>query len=214
MQGCAKGDVRHIVALIAGFWDFVDRFPAVIRGTFSTIPEGTAPTLAKFLRRSASILSGTLAGMEEDERAHRALWLKSAEMVDLDVQQLMSWKVLPEIDRISTSIEEAEIAEKLLGFVAVEIVAEGISNFLAHSPNFVAVMGQKGMGWFRIHLVHPNDGTTHEDIAYKAAHQMFLAAGKEPTEETLNATIQNCVDLFISGARACAQSFVHEQATV
>ena len=207
MEGCATGDVRFIVALLAGFWDFVDRFPAIIRGTFKTISVGTDPRFTKFLQRASERLSGMLSGMEMDERGHRALWLKSAGMVDLDVQKLMSWRVLPEIDKISTIMEQAELRKKLLYFVAAQIVAEGISIFLSKAPCFEKVMGQKGLSWFRVHVVHPNDGTTHEDIAYKAAYQIFVKTGDEPTEESINATIQECVDLFIDGALACCDTF-------
>jgi hypothetical protein len=207
MAGCATGDARFIVALLAGFWDFVDRFPAIIRGTFNTISQGTDPRFTRFLQRASQRLAGMLSGMESDERAHRALWLKSASMVDLDVQKLMSWRVLPEIDRISTVIDQAEVRKKLLYFVAVEIVAEGISNFLSNSSAFEKVMGQKGLSWFRVHAVQPNDQTTHEEIAYRAAYQLFMKAGEDLTEERLNTTIQECVDLFIKGASACCDAF-------
>ncbi len=206
MKGCATGDIKYIVALLAGFWDFVDRFPAIIRGTFMNIPAGS-PKLQKFLRRAAGKLSGTLTGMEEDERNHRTLWLKAAGMVDLNLEKLMGWKVLPEIDLISSSIERAEIRKKLLYFVAVEIVAEGISKYLSQYAAFEKVMGQKGMGWFKAHLVHPTDGTTHEDIAYRAAYQMYQAAGEIPSEEKINFVVQECVDLFSAADRACIHSF-------
>ncbi len=207
MQGCAAGDVKFIVALLGGFWDFVDRFPAIIRGTFTDMPENISPRLKKFLRRAAPTLSGTLAEMEKDERSHRALWLRSAAMVDLDEKRLMEWVVLPEIDRISITLDKASPATKLLYFVAVEIVAEGISDFLNSSTAFKEVLGKQGMGWFRVHVVHPADGTTHEDIAYKAAVQMLEADGKEPTEKEINDAVQVCVDLFIDAARACNVKF-------
>lgn len=211
MKSCATGGKKEIRALMAGFWNFVHRFPGIINGTFTVMPSHKiSEKLGKFLKRSAPTLSGTLKEMENDERNHRFLWLNASSVVGLDLDALNQWQVLEEIDKISMSISQADVKEKLLAFVAVEIVAEGISQYLCRSPYFRESMGSKGLGWFNVHTVHPDDGTTHEDIAYRVVLQIYQADGTNVSGKMINGTVQKYVDMFIVAAGACHNTFVTE----
>lgn len=214
MGGCAKGNLDYLGALFAGHWDFVYRFPSIIAATFTTIPSEASLKIQKFLRRSGGRLAGTLKEMERDEKNHRVLWENAASIVGLDYDALVRGKVLPEIDKISTSISEAELQEKLLAFVAVEIVAEGISRCLHEEVRLKEIMGTKGMAWFKVHVVHANDGTTHEDIAYNVVFQIYRAKETPINEKEINRIIQKYVDLFIEGAEACRVAFTKEGVSI
>ncbi len=218
MQGCTRGDIRYVRALLAGYWNFVERFPEIIEGTFSTIPSdipGQAETRPnKFLRRAARILAGTLESMQNDERQHRVLWLKSAAKAGLGYSDLTGWRVLSEVEDISSVIGAANVRTKLLYFAAVEIVAEGISKCLSESDRFRGIMENEGMRWFDVHLRHPENVTTHEDLAYQAVERLFQEEGIEPTEQGIDEDIQVGVDLFIRAAQACATQFAGSRVPV
>ena len=203
MQGCQQCDRRALEALYCGYWNFVDTFPEIIQSTYREAPGGEAQT-RRFLRRAASILAGTLEGMEADERAHRTLWIKSAAEFGITETHLYEWPVVNEIKAIShTMSAETLLQRRLLQFVATEIVAEGISNCLAASDAFKERAGARGMGWFNVHLLHPDDETTHEAIAYNTAFLLMRESGTAADEISVGAQVQNGVDLFISAANAC-----------
>ena len=207
MHGCALGG-NFPQALLGGFWHFVDEFPGIIHGTYANVPSAANEAVRRFLKRSAPILAGTLKGMEDDERTHRTLWIRSAGRAGLSEDQLHRWKVLPEIESLTEAIRtERDFGRRLLYFVAVEIVAEGIACYLSQAPRFVEVMGEEGMQWFDVHRVHPDEATTHEAIAYKLALSVKRAADEPIDEKSIDADIQRCVDWFFSGAVACAREF-------
>jgi len=210
MRGCAEGS-GYPRALLGGFWPFVDAFPAIIRETYENLPAAAAnETVRRFLKRSAPILSGTLRGMEDDERAHRRLWLRASQRAGLAEDQLYQWRVLPEIKALSDAIRtEGQLARRLLYFAAVEIVAEGASRYLSQAPRFVEAMGEEGMQWFTLHSVHPDDATTHEALAYNLALSVKRAAHEPTDEKSVNTDIQRCVDWFFAAGVACAREFWH-----
>ena len=206
MHGCQQCDGRALEALYCGYWNFVDSFPEVIQSTYREAPAGVSGD-GRFPRRAAGILAGTLEGMEADERAHRALWIKSAAEFGFTEDQLYEWPVVTEIAAISqTMAGETLLQRRLLQFVATEIVAEGISNCLAASEEFKQKAGARGMGWFNVHLIHQVDETTHEAIAYNTAFLLMRDAGVQPDESSIDAEVQNGVDLFIAAAQACCHA--------
>lgn len=210
MHACAEGG-NHTRALFGGFWHFVDQFPAIIRETYTTVPSAAAnDTIRRFLRRAAPALSGTLKGMENDERAHRALWIRSASRVGLSEDRLHKFGILPEIRSLTEAIRtEQHLGRRLLYFVAVEMVAEGVSRFLSQAPRFVEAMGEDGMQWFAVHLMPPDHGATHEAVAYKIALSVKQAADERIDETSINDDIQRCVDWFFAGGVACVREFAN-----
>src|SRR5689334_23101046 len=138
IHACAQGGTCPR-ALFGGFWHFVDTFPAIIRDTYENVPSAAAnDKVPRFLKRSAPILSGTLKSIEDEERVHRALWIRASRRVDLSEIQLHQWRVLPEIKSLTEAIQtEGDLARRLLYFVGVEIVAEGVSRCLSQKPPFV-----------------------------------------------------------------------------
>lgn len=206
MHGCRQCDESALKALYCGYWNFVDTFPEVIQSTYREAPVGDSGE-GRFLRRAAAILAGTLEGMEADERAHRTLWIKSATEFGFAQDQLHEWPVVTEIAAISQTMSgEILLQRRLLQFVATEIVAEGISNCLSSSDAFKQRAGGRGMGWFNVHLIHQNDETTHEAIAYNTAFLLMREAGAHLDEFSIDAEVQNGVDLFITAAQACCNA--------
>lgn len=209
VRGCRCGDPQFIRALFGGFWNFVNCFPQIIRDTYSSVPAEIDERTRRFLERSAQILSGMLAGMETDERAHRALWLRSAKQAGLDESDLENWELLPEVRGIAEAIgNEQDLYTRLLYFVSVELIAEGLSRALADSPEFLKAMGSKGMSWFKAHLVHESGATTHEQLAYNLAGRIASFQGRQPSEESMHETVMKGLMLFAFAANACAEKFV------
>lgn len=208
MHACAQGGTSPR-ALFGGFWHFVDTFPAIIRDTYENVPCAAAnDKVRRFLKRSAPVLSGSLKPMVDDERAHRALWIRASRRVGLSEIQLQQWRILPEIRSLTEAIRtEGALARRLLYFAAVEIVAESVSRYLSQQPPFVEAMGEDGMEWFNVHLVHPDDATTHEALAYNLALSVKRVAHEPTDEKSVNADIQRCVDWFFAGGIACAREF-------
>jgi pyrroloquinoline quinone (PQQ) biosynthesis protein C len=207
LRGCAQGG-DYPRALLGGFWYFVNEFPGIIRETYSNVPAAANEKIRRFLRRSAPALSGTLKGMEDDERAHRALWIRSASRVGLSEDQLQQRRVLPEVKSLTEAIRtEGHFARRLLYFVAVEIVAEGVARYLSQAPRFVELMGEEGMQWFTVHVVHPDDATTHEAVAYNLSLSAKRIAHEPTDEKSIDADIQRCVDWFFNASIACARDF-------
>ena len=206
MDGCRRCDPRALEALYCGYWNFVDTFPEVIQSTYRETPGG-ASGQSRFLRRAAGILAGTLEGMEADERAHRTLWIKSAAEFGIEEKRLYEFPIVPEIAEIAVTMSrETQLQHRLLQFVATEIVAEGISNCLVAAETFKQRAGARGMGWFNVHLIHQDDETTHEAIAYNAAFMLMREAGELPDESAISIDVQLGVDLFIRAAQACCDA--------
>lgn len=192
-------------ALFIGYWPFVDGFPAVIQSTYEATEQ---------FSRLGKILSGALREMETDERNHRALWLISAAAAGISEENLYEPAPLHDVERIiGTMVERETLWERLLDFVAVEIVAEGISVFFLESQNFCDRLGKKGTAWFKVHVVHPSDQTTHEDLAYRAAISLMPEGlSAETMFELIDKTVQETVDRFIFAANACLMAQETENA--
>jgi len=209
LRGCAGGAPEYLWALFEGYWLFVDQFPGIIRETYGSTPRDVSDATRRFLRRAAPILSGTLAGMEDDERAHRTLWIESARCAGISETRLSSAPLVPEVRTLTENIGgERDLRRRLLYFVSVEIVAEEMSRFLADAPAFVSIMGEKGMGWFNAHLVHPTGTTTHEEIAYNIVEKLGRANGQSVDGAEINEHIQRAVDWFTSGATGCVREYI------
>lgn len=190
-----EADDVALRALLVGYWPFVDSFPRVIRLTY----EATAQ-----FSRYGRVLSGALREMETDERNHRALWLRSTAAADIPESDLTQSQALPEVLRVTDAMVEREaLWQRLLDFVAVEIVAEGLSVALLSSNRFCERLGKKGTAWFKVHALHPSDETTHEEIAYRAAVALMPKDGAEAIADQVDRTIQETVDRFVEAMSAC-----------
>jgi pyrroloquinoline quinone (PQQ) biosynthesis protein C len=199
IQGCKIGNLNYLRALFIGYWDFVDRFPSVIMDSYADSGR---------FARYGKVLSGALCEMEDDERVHRQLWLRSAAAANVAVEELYAATALAETQALIDGMwERNELWQRLLDFVAVEIIAEGISVCLTGSEAFRAVMGQEGMPWFKVHMIHDAGETTHEDIAYRAAAAMLLKSGKEPTFELIDTTLQQTIDRFFAAGAASRKAY-------
>ena len=190
-------DQSALRALFVGYWPFVDGFPAVIQKTYEATEQ---------FARHGKVLSGALREMETDERNHRALWLRSVAAADIPEEDLYEAQPLPAVLRVTEAmLERQALWQRLLDFVAVEIVAEGISQAFMSSEKFRDRMGTKGTAWFKVHMVHPADQTTHEDIAYRAAVALMPGALTEPVLDVVDRTIQETVDRFLVAIEACVE---------
>lgn len=211
VKGCvARGNAdRHALALLAGFWPFVDVFPAIIRDTYAdALADTRHAVLRRFQQRAGPFLAGTLDSMADDERDHRALWLRAARSLGLSADDLARWPVLPEVRELITAIgEERELGRRLLYFVGVEIVAESTARVLSQAPRFVETMGKEGMRWFAVHLVAPGQLGAHEALAYRLALAVRRAAGQPVDEAVVAADIQRCVGWFVVAGAASVASF-------
>ncbi len=191
-------DDAALRALFVGYWPFVDGFPQVIRSTYESTE--------RFVRHG-KVLSGALREMETDERNHRALWLKSAQAAGITEQDLYDAQALPEVARITDAmVERPSLWQRLLDFVAVEIVAEGISASFLSSQAFCDRLGPKGLAWFKVHVVHPVDQTTHEELAYRAALSLMPEGMPDNRLELIEQTVQETVQRFIAAAGASLQA--------
>lgn len=191
-------DDAALRALFIGYWPFVDGFPQVIRSSYESTE--------RFVRHG-KVLSGALREMETDERNHRALWLKSAHAAGISEQALQDAEVLPEVERITGAmVERPGLWQRMLDFVAVEIVAEGISASLLGSQAFCDRLGPKGLAWFKVHVVHPVDQTTHEELAYRAALSLMPEGMPGNRFDVVEQTVQETVGRFIAAAGASLQA--------
>lgn len=206
IRGCASGDL-YPRALYGGFWHFVNEFPEIIRETYVTLPaSATDAPLRRLLNRTTRTLSGSLRGMEGDERTHRALWVRAAGCVGLAERQLRQWQVLAEVRSLTDAIrDERELGRRLLYFVAVEMVAECVSRYLVGERHFVEAMGEEGMQWFAAHLVPPGETSPHEALAFQLAMAVRRAKAADVEEKTVSDDIQRCVDWFYAASVACAR---------
>ena len=210
VEGCAThGNAgRHAFALVAGFWPFVDAFPAIIRRTYGPTDAAPDKLLRRFQRRAGAILANTLVGMESDERDHRALWLRSARSLGLSEAGLGRLPVLPEVRQLVEAVgNESSLARRLLYFVAVEMVAESVARVVSASPRFVAAMGEPGMGWFAAHRLSPGETGAHEALAYKLALAVKRAAREPVDPDAVAADILRCIDWFVAAGAACEVAF-------
>ena len=187
MRGCLMADPRYMLGLFAGFWPFVDGFPAVIEKSYAKIAAGPSdlqlsPGQRRDIARKGRMLGGAkaLAAMADDEREHRGLWLRSAGRADLNLEDLVDFGVLPSAARLTGDMEESSGPVQLaMHFAAVEFVAEDISKVLMVPGKFRELMGQEGSRWFNVHLMTAHHkGTAHEDIALALAARFHAALGK------------------------------------
>lgn len=198
MNRFKQADDAALRALFIGYWPFVDTFPRVIRSTYESTE--------RFVRHG-KVLSGALREMESDERNHRALWLRSAHAAGVSEQTLQAAAALPEVARITDAmVDRPNLWQRLLDFVGVEIVAEGISASFLSSPSFCDRLGTSGLAWFKVHVVHPVDQTTHEELAYRAALSLMPEGAANARLDAIDRTVQETVDRFITAAGACLQA--------
>ena len=188
-------DEMALRALFVGYWPFVDSFPRVIQRTYEESAQ---------FSRYGRVLSGALREMETDERNHRALWLRSTTAANIPEADLYASEPLLEVVRITGAMVERDaLWQRLLDFVAVEIVAEGLSVALLSSDRFCERLGAKGMAWFKVHALHPSDETTHEEIAYRAAVALMPKNGAESVLDQVERTVQETVNRFVDAMSAC-----------
>lgn len=211
VRGCAGGGSYPRI-LFGGFWHFVKAFPEIIRQTYADLPGPVADAATRrFLKRAAPALSGSLQAMENDERTHRALWLRAAARVGLSQGQLDQWEVLAEVRALTDVIrEEPQPGRRLLYFIGVEMVAENLSHCLVGAPRFVEAMGEEGMQWFAAHLVAPGQTSAHEALAFRLALSARRVTSAPVDEPSVDKEIQRCVDWFCAAGVACARD--HEAA--
>lgn len=210
VQGCAThGNAGgHAFALLAGFWPFVDAFPAIIRRTYGPADAAPDKLLRRFQRRAGAILANSLIGMESDERDHRALWLRSARSLGLSEAGLGRLPVVPEVRQLVEAVgNESSLSRRLLYFVAVEMVAESVARVVCPSPRFVAAMGEPGMGWFAAHRLLAGETGAHEALAYKLALAVKRTADEPVEAGAVAADILRCVDWFVAAGAACTVAF-------
>lgn len=194
MNRFKRADDAALQALFIGYWPFVDRFPQVIRSTYEATER---------FARHGRVLSGALREMETDERNHRALWLRSAQAAGITEQALQAARALPEVEHITDAmVARPSLWQRLLDFVAVEIVAEGISASFLSSQAFCDRLGPKGLAWFKVHVVHPVDQTTHEELAYRAALSLMPEDLPSDRLARIDQTVQETVQRFIAAAGA------------
>lgn len=214
IRGCADAG-PYPRGLLGGFWHFVNEFPEIIRETYATVPAAADAPTRRFLHRTAGTLSGSLHGMEGDERTHRGLWIRAAGCVGLSELQLQRWPVLAEVKSLTDAIRnEQELGRRLLYFVAVEMVAENVARYLIGAPRFVEAMGEEGMQWFAAHLVPPGKTTTHEALAFQLAMSVKRANAAPVDEISVSEDIQRCVDWFLAASIACAREVALSAAAV
>lgn len=211
VQGCASrgNEANHVVALLAGFWPFVDAFPGIIRHTYGQAFGATPDeALRRFQRRTGAVVSAAMAGMASDESTHRALWLVSARSIGLSEDDLGRPPVLPAIRHLIDAVGgEPNLGRRLLYFVAVEIVAEGVSRLLSQSPRFVAEMGEHGMDWFAAHRLAPGRTGAHEALAYKLALALKRALNEPADVGTVGEDVRRCIDWFVAAGAASVDAF-------
>lgn len=195
--GCRQGDHACVKALVIGFWPFVDAFPGIIKDRYLNVSDTELDSQARVMQRAAQIL----ARMENDERSHRDLWLCTAEAMGLDPTRDLVRNPLAEITALIEQMRgESDLATVFLCFVAVEMVAETLSQELLASEAFCDMLNERGKVWFKVHVAH--EGTTHEQIAFRLAMAHYRDEDT-PGAEKINAIIQQTVDLFCAGGEAC-----------
>lgn len=187
-RGCAEGRAASLSALLIGFWPFVDKFPGIIKSKY----EGSRDLKAKLL-----------AEMEGDERGHRTLWIQSCEELKITQETLSAQETLPRVQRLIDYIgEDLPSYRSFLRFLAVEIVAEGLSVGLVRHAAFQEALGERGLQWFNVHLNAQNEAleTSHEMLTIRLAKR---DAGDAADDEGFANEVTQAVDRFIEAGEDC-----------
>ena len=195
-----RGDLRAIHAFLLGFWSFVDAFPG-------TIEKGRARVFKTAIRNYPfevrAIGANATALMRKDESDHRTLWTISASEVGLTYAELeMGRTHYPKTQLITDLVgdETADPATLLLRFMAVEMVAETVSDALLYSAKFLDVVPKRGCGWFVVHVEHvATTGTPHEEVTFRLANAL---TDDGVQEETAKKIILEVADVFAEAANA------------
>jgi hypothetical protein len=186
-QGCAQGRIESIYALLIGFWPFVHTFPEMIKAKYDDSGDRKARILAE---------------MEQDERGHNALWFQACKTVGISDKQLAQ-EPLPLIRHLNDVIgEDTDLYKTFLRFLAVEIIAEALSEALLPHAAFCEQVGKRGQAWFKVHLTAENEAleTSHEIIATRLAK---LYAPRTVTDEEFAAEVSHAIDCFIEAGEEC-----------
>ena len=212
IQGCARGDVSHVRALITGYWPFVDAFPKIIfRTLYSTKKYLLKPhfilTFGPLMLRGIHTMNAKVTKeIQSDEAAHRDLWIQTAAALGLTIKDLRNQKAIPEILHLNETVGEGtDFFIRYLRFVAVEMVAEEISRVLLASAPFSELVGESGQEWFHVHILHDlHEGMSHEELALRLAWIFYFIdhQSEEPQEKDVSRTIHEMVDLFDAVGKA------------
>jgi pyrroloquinoline quinone (PQQ) biosynthesis protein C len=195
--GCRTGNPVYLRAFLLGFWPFVHIFPDVIRqGLTKLARSGEVARTTKFLTRA----SGILAGIENDERSHRTMFLDTAQAVGLSMADFTAAKCLPLVQALFTRIIDSPCpASMFLRFAAVEVEAEAFSEELLSSEPFRLGLPPQSLRWFHEHQQH--DATPHEALAYNLAtachHEPLHRDYVEPIAFEMIALFSACAEASV-----------------
>lgn len=187
-QGCAVGDMGSLRSLMIGFWAFVNAFPGIIESKYGAVGDD---------HRAAK----TLAGMEADERSHRAKWIDTCRAIGIDEPQLVGQPLPLMHDLIDFVSEDTALHNTFLRFLGVEIIAETLSEALMRHEAFREALGKVGQEWFTAHLHRGGTASTaHERIAIHLAERH---ARESWSKELFAQEALGTVTLFIEAAAQC-----------
>jgi hypothetical protein len=193
---CRGGDMRLARELFLRFWPFVEAFPKIInRSCVEILKKELVKTFGLEIIDLFRLGVQVLSSMQKDEEDHRELWLKTAAVLGLTSSDLRQ-PPIPQVRTVTSVIaKDAEPYIKFLRFVAVEMVAESVSEDFLSSETFQSALGKDGLRWFEVHATHR--GMSHEELAFRLARALHR---RESTKEETHAVIHHVVDLFISAA--------------
>ena len=189
VQGCQAGDRAMICALLIVFWRFVYDFAQILYTYFET----TSDPLVKRMK-------GSLSGIADDEKSHRLMWSETAKYLGitdlLDLNKERFQRVIFLSEYLSQNVTPAYV---FLRIVAVEVVAEALSEELLSSMHFKAILPRRFQRWFIAHIVH-GEGTTHEQLALKLALHDLAHGEYTDIESIVRAEVLGLIDLFVDAA--------------
>lgn len=196
---CRAGDMTLTRDLLLHFWPFVDAFPKIInRGCLHILRKELVNSFGLEMIDLFRLGFQVLSAMQKDEEDHRQLWLKTARILGLTLEELRQ-STIPEVNRVISFVaENVDPYAMFLRFVGVEIVAESVSKDFLSSEKFKSALGKEALGWFEVHATHR--GMSHEELAFRLARSLHRG---ELTREESHTVIHDVVDRFIDAAAVC-----------
>lgn len=201
MEVCKRGDIEAMKILDQNLWPFIELFPRLVQREYLKL---LRPRL--FLRHGILNMISLvyrsivfLFSIKSDEKIHSRLWVDAGIALGLRYPEDFKKAPTPQtLDWIKEVSNKSDPSEMFFALASIEIIAESASHYLLGFQKFKEVLGEKGIGWFTVHLVDHGE-VSHENLEMHLA-LAFDNQSHENAQAKAQRVILGIVDKFLAAA--------------
>lgn len=209
IRECAEGNRSAAIALLEGFWPFVDAFEKAIDRQVSRLP--IKPLIERFgqerVRTFFSEARAAVKEMHEEEGSHAKLWQQSAVQIGASLD---SSAVCIGVENLLKNAKNSDPVQFFCWLAGTEYIAEELSAYLCRQEGFLNLFPERRWVWGDAHI-EQHEGPSHLEIDEDLARAYHPSADPDLAKAFLFENITHCEQLF-GAAAADVQRLRHVMA--